>query len=137
MSTPKANPFPSIQERLELLARISELEDEVDRLRRSTLPARARSPLQEFELQYKEIFDNISVCMFLLDVTPEGRFRIVGFNPAEQEAVGLTNDQVAGRFIEDVFCEDLAAKVTASYRRCLAANAPMRQVQCVVTSTRT
>ncbi len=126
MSTPKANPFPSIQERLELLARISELEDEVDRLRRSTLPARARSPLHEFELQYKEIFDNISVCMFLLDVTPEGRFRIVGFNPAEQEAVGLTNDQVAGRFIEDVFSEDLAAKVTASYRRCLAANAPIR-----------
>jgi two-component system, cell cycle sensor histidine kinase and response regulator CckA len=126
MSKSRTNPSPSTEESLRLLARIGEMKDELDRLRGSTPPAKAAFPQHEFELQYKEIFDNISVCMFLLDVTPEGRFRIVGFNPAEQEAVGLTNDEVAGRFIEEVFPADLAAKVTASYRRCLAANAPIR-----------
>jgi two-component system, cell cycle sensor histidine kinase and response regulator CckA len=126
MSTFKASPFPSPEGSRDLRARVSELEDEIERLRSSELSARARSSQHGFELQYKEIFDNISVCMFLLDVMPDGRFRIVGFNPAEQEAVGLTNAQVAGRFIEDVFPEDLAAKVTANYRRCLAAGAPIR-----------
>jgi PAS domain S-box-containing protein len=126
MSTPKANPIPPTEENRELRARVRELEDEVGRLRGSILSTEVGSPLHEFELYYKEIFDNISVCMFLLDVTPEGRFRIVGFNPAEQEAVGLTNAQVAGRFIEEVLPEELAAKVTVNYRRCLAAGAPIR-----------
>ena len=126
MSTSKASPFPSSEESQELRARISELQHEVDRLRSFELSTKARSSQHGFELQYKEIFDNISVCMFLLDVTPDGRFRIVSFNPAEQEAVGLTNAQVAGRFIDDVFPEDLATKVTANYRRCLAAGAPIR-----------
>lgn len=126
MSTPKASPLPSQEESHELHARIRELEEEVGRLQSSALSTKATSPQHGFELQYKEIFDNISVCMFLLDVTPQGRFRIVSFNAAEQEAVGLTNAQVAGRFIEDVFPEDLAAKVIGNYRRCIAAGAPIR-----------
>ena len=30
----------------------------------------AEAELRARELQYKEVFDNVSVCMFLLDVTP-------------------------------------------------------------------
>ncbi len=82
--------------------------------------------MHEFEVQYKEIFDNISVCMFLIDVTPEKRFKIAGFNPAEEKAVGLSNAQVSGKFVEDVLPVDLAGKVTANYRRCLEADAPIR-----------
>ena len=79
----------------------------------------------ESELEYKDIFDNISVCMFLVDVTSDGRFKFAGFNPAEEKAVGLSNAEVSGKFVEDVFSEDLSKKLTANYRRCLEAGAPI------------
>ena len=85
----------------------------------------AEAALRTSELQYKEVFDNISVCMFLLDVTADDRFKFASFNPAEEQAVGLSNVEVCGRFIEEVFAEELTKKVTANYRRCLEAGAPI------------
>jgi PAS domain S-box-containing protein len=81
----------------------------------------AETALRDSYLQYKEVFDNISVCVFLVDVTPDGRFKFVGFNPAEEEAVGLSSAEVSGRLVEEVFDKDLANKLTANYRRCLEA----------------
>jgi PAS domain S-box-containing protein len=79
----------------------------------------AEAALYENTLQYKEVFDNISVCVFVLDVTPEGRFKIAAFNPAEEELVGLSTAQVSGRFIEDLFPADLANELISNYRRCV------------------
>jgi PAS domain S-box-containing protein len=59
--------------------------------------------------------------MFLIDVTPDGRFKFAGFNRAEEEAIGLSNAEISGRFVEDIFTEELARKLTADYRRCLEA----------------
>ena len=78
----------------------------------------------------KEVFDNISVCMFLIDVTSDFRFKFVGFNPAEEKAVGLTSAQVSGKFVEEVFAEELAKKLTANYRRCLEAGTPPIVASC-------
>jgi PAS domain S-box-containing protein len=77
--------------------------------------------LRDSYLQYKDVFDNISVCVFLVDVTRDGRFKFAGFNPAEEEAVGLSSAEVSGRLVEEVFNKDLANKLTANYRRCLEA----------------
>jgi len=85
----------------------------------------AEAALRASELQYKEVFDNISICMFLLDVTSDGRFKFTNFNPSEEKAVGLSNAEVSGRFVEEVFAEDLAQKLTANYRRCLEAGVPI------------
>jgi PAS domain S-box-containing protein len=74
---------------------------------------------------YKYVFDHLSVCMFFVDVTPEGRFRYAGFNPAEEKAIGLSSQQVMGKFVEDVFEPDLARKLTENYRRCLEAGTPL------------
>ncbi|MGA7238641.1 MAG: PAS domain S-box protein [Bryobacteraceae bacterium] len=82
---------------------------------------RAEEALRESDLQYREVFDNISACLFLVDVTADGRFKFAGFNPAEEKAVGLSTAEVSGRFVEDVFSEDLARKLTGNYRRCLEA----------------
>jgi PAS domain S-box-containing protein len=82
---------------------------------------RAEDALRESDLQYREVFDNISACLFLVDVTADGRFKFAGFNPAEEQAVGLSNAEVSGKFVEDVFSEDLARKLTGNYRRCLEA----------------
>jgi PAS domain S-box-containing protein len=80
---------------------------------------RADAALRESELRYREVFDSFSECIFVLDVTPGGRFRIAGFNPAEEKATGLSNSEVAGKFIDDVLVEDTAQRAIAHYRRCL------------------
>jgi PAS domain S-box-containing protein len=63
--------------------------------------------------------------MFLVDIAPDGRFRYAGFNPAEEKAVGLTSAEVSGKFVEEVFAEDLARKLTGNYRRCVEAGTPI------------
>jgi PAS domain S-box-containing protein len=80
---------------------------------------RAEAALRESELRYREIFDSFSECIFVLDVTPDGRFRIAGFNPAEEKATGLSSSEVAGKFIDDVLEEDTAQLAIAHYQRCL------------------
>ena len=108
-----------------LRARVAELEEEIGRTRG---PEEAPGPhnaaaLREGELQ--QVFDNISVCMFLVDVTPDGRFKYGGFNSAEEQAVGLTSAEVSGKFVEEVFAGEVANKLVANYRRCLEAGAPL------------
>jgi PAS domain S-box-containing protein len=80
---------------------------------------RIESERRASELQYKEIFDNFSECIFVLEVTPDGRFKVAGFNPAEERALGLSNAEVAGRFIDEVLPEDTAECMMTHYRRCL------------------
>jgi PAS domain S-box-containing protein len=80
---------------------------------------RAEAALRESELRYREVFHSFSECIFVLDVTPDGRFRIAGFNPAEERATGLSNAEVAGKFIDNVLPEDTAQRAISHYRRCL------------------
>ncbi|HKE26592.1 MAG TPA: ATP-binding protein [Bryobacteraceae bacterium] len=73
------------------------------------------------ELRYKEVFDHFSECVFVLDVTSDGRFKIAGLNPAEEKATGLSNAAVTGKYIEDVLPQDVATRAAAHYRGCLEA----------------
>jgi two-component system cell cycle sensor histidine kinase/response regulator CckA len=120
MNTSNVADFPHEEETQRLRARIAELEEEITDMRGSV------ETDHPSELQYKDIFDNISVCMFLIDVTSDGRFKYAGFNPAEELAVGLTSAEVSGKFVEEVFSEELAEKLTATYRRCLEAGTPIK-----------
>jgi PAS domain S-box-containing protein len=65
------------------------------------------------------VFDFTSDCIFLIDVTTEGRFKFVGFNPAEEKAVGLSSAELSGKFIEEVVSEQVANNLAAHYRHCL------------------
>lgn len=120
MSNPELVPLEN--ENQQLRAAIAELEE---RLRVSEgaeyLRKRSEAELRENFLLYKEIFDNTAVCLFLIDVTPDGRFKLAGINQAEERVVGLSNDKVAGRFIDDILSRELADHVAANYRRCLEA----------------
>ena len=84
---------------------------------------RAEAALRESELCYREVFHSFSECIFVLDVTPDGRFRIAGFNPAEEKATGLSNAEVTGKFIDNVLPDDTAQRAIAHYRRCLEVGA--------------
>jgi len=80
---------------------------------------RVEEALRESELRHREVFENSLDCIFLLDVTGDGHFKFVEFNPAEEKAVGLSNATVAGKLIEDAIPKELAEQVIANYRRCV------------------
>jgi len=79
----------------------------------------ASEALRQSELWIRQVFENIPECIFVLDVTPDGRFKFAALNPAEEKAVGLSIAEVSGKFIEDVLSEEASNNVIAHYRRCL------------------
>jgi two-component system, cell cycle sensor histidine kinase and response regulator CckA len=81
----------------------------------------AEEALRQSELWTRQVFENIPECIFVLDVTVDGRFKFVALNPAEERAVGLSIAEVAGKFVEDVLPEEVSKHVIANYRRCIEA----------------
>ena len=81
--------------------------------------------LSESEQRYREVFENSSDAIFLIDVTADGRFRFAEVNPAEERLTGLSNTEAVGRFTEEVVPETLLERVNANFRRCVAAGAPI------------
>lgn len=77
--------------------------------------------LRESEQRYREVFDNTSDAIFLIDVTPEGEFRFMDFNPAQRKILGLPRFEYRGRKPEDLFPPQSARDLTVNYQRCLEA----------------
>jgi PAS domain S-box-containing protein len=69
--------------------------------------------------KYDAFYENISDCIFIIDVTLDRRFKYVSFNPAEERAVGMTTDQVMNRFVDDLFSRDIAETVSSRYQECV------------------
>ena len=85
----------------------------------------ARSALRQSEFLNSQIIDNTPECIFVLDVTADGRFKFVQLNPAEEKAVGLSSALVADKFIEDVLTEEVVRSVTPQYKRCVESGEPI------------
>ena len=77
--------------------------------------------LRESEQRYREIFDNVSDTLYLLEVTPDGRFRNLAVNPAFEKSSGLSRETLIGKFIEESVPEETARIVSDKYRRCIEA----------------
>ncbi|HEX5330256.1 PAS domain S-box protein, partial [Sulfuricurvum sp.] len=58
--------------------------------------------LQESNDRYIQILDNSSDVIYLLDVTPQGRFIYVDVNAAYEEVTGIPRDVVIGLDVEDI-----------------------------------
>jgi PAS domain S-box-containing protein len=80
---------------------------------------RVEEALRESELRYREVFEHSSECIFLLDVTTDGRFKFAGFNPAEEKTVGYSSSEVSGKFVEEAVPAELACQIIGNYRQCL------------------
>ena len=103
MSTPQG--IPGYDEHDRLRDHIAGLEAELTRLRQSLAEAEERSaggPHSAGDSYYKEVFDHLSVCMFFVDVTPDGRFRYAGFNPAEEAELGLSSQRVTRKYVQEL-----------------------------------
>ncbi len=84
---------------------------EVERLRLAEEVA-----VQEIEFRYREIFDNVTDGIFLLDVVHGERFRFVGINPSMTRMTGIIQRDILGCFVENIMPERSARKMIANYR---------------------
>jgi PAS domain S-box-containing protein len=82
---------------------------------------RAEEELRESEQKYKEIFNNASDSMYLLEVTEDGRFRTIDVNPALAISTGVPPEYAIGKFVDEIKPEAASRAVVAMYQRCLEA----------------
>jgi PAS domain S-box-containing protein len=75
--------------------------------------------LQASEQQLSLINANISDILFYLAVEPDERYRIISVNSAFLRATGLTQDQVAGKLIQEVIPEPSHALVLGNYKEAI------------------
>ncbi len=81
---------------------------------------------REIDLRYREIFENVTDGIFLLDVVHVERFRFVGINPAMVRMTGMIQMDILGHFVEDILPEHSARKIIANCSRCVQEGAPIK-----------
>ncbi len=84
--------------------------------------------LRESEARYREIFENTSDALYLLEVTPEGRYRNVAFNAAFERSTGIPREALVGRYVDEFGDEESVRASTAKYDRCVAEQIPIEEV---------
>jgi PAS domain S-box-containing protein len=79
---------------------------------------RAKLALRESEQRYRQVFDNVSDVLYLLETTPQGRFRMLEINPAGEQALGIPRTELIGKFIDDTVPKGVADILNEKYRQC-------------------
>lgn len=69
--------------------------------------------------QFRDVFENAADSLFLLEVTPDQRFRNLAVNPAFERSTGIPSQLLVGKFIEETVPPQEAAKAIAKYRACV------------------
>jgi len=75
--------------------------------------------LRQNEQKYREIFDNVSDSLILYEVAADGRFLLAGMNPCAERIMGISKAEAAGKPIEDIVPEKIAAHSLPLLRKCL------------------
>ncbi len=86
---------------------------------------RTEDALRESEQRYREIYENTSDGLFVVEVTPDQRYRLLGYNPAQEKMLGISNAQAAGRYNEDYLSREMVDIVNEQNRQCIAAGRAM------------
>lgn len=77
--------------------------------------------LRASEQRFRDIFDNSLDCLYLMEVTEDGRFRNLEINPAFERSTGMTSTELVGKYVDETVSEETGAVVVAKYNRCIAA----------------
>lgn len=73
----------------------------------------------ESQRRYREVFDNSSDCLYLLEVTADKRFRYIEINAAFEKSFGLPRAQLIGRYLGESSVVQTGQKVLAQLANCL------------------
>ncbi len=77
--------------------------------------------LRESAQLYREIFDNVSDLLYLIEVSGDDDFRFVEVNPAVERLLRRPYSEIIGRRVEEVIPQAAEQGVMGRLRRCLAA----------------
>jgi PAS domain S-box-containing protein len=75
---------------------------------------------------YRVYFENTSEGLFIIDVTPDGRFVFRELNPVHEELTGLPTASLQGRTPHECLPQEVADKIEANYRRCVETGTTVR-----------
>ncbi len=87
------------------------------RLRRAHLRAEEELRVRERQLSY--IYSNISEVIYYLSVEEDERFRFLSVNQAFLDVTGLPEDQVVGKYVDEVIPEPSLTLVLTKYRQAI------------------
>ena len=81
--------------------------------------------LSKKEQKYREIFGNVSDCLTLYDIAPDGRLLLADMNPCAERIMGISKSEAVGLFFEDIVPNEIAARNLPLCRRCLETGEPL------------
>lgn len=81
----------------------------------------AETNLQTSKERFTQIFHNSPDVIYLIEVTPEGRFIHLDINPAFVEASGMAREVFVGRYVDEIEHEPFRHILLEKYNSCLKA----------------
>ncbi|ARS89140.1 PAS domain-containing sensor histidine kinase [Natrarchaeobaculum aegyptiacum] len=78
------------------------------------------------------VFENTQDALFLVDVDDAGEtFRLERVNPVYEAHTGLTNEELAGEEIADVFGDEQGRTILENYRECVVRREPLQYEEAI------
>ncbi|XDE60886.1 PAS domain-containing protein [Arthrospira platensis BEA 1257B] len=74
--------------------------------------------LRDREQFLSSIYDGIEQAIFVVDVTQDGDFQFVGWNPASEKITGIKSRDIIGKKPEDMFLDEYAKAIRCHYETC-------------------
>lgn len=81
----------------------------------------AESELRMTHERFDQIYYNSPDVIYLIEVTPEGRFIHLDINPAFVEASGMAREQIVGRYVDEIEHEAFRSILLDKYNSCFKA----------------
>ncbi len=86
-------------------------------LRDVTEQKEAEEALRKSEAYFREVFDNTAHGTFIVDLTKDGSFRFGDSNRAEEILTGVSRNATMGKFLDEIFPQEVAQVLRANYTR--------------------
>lgn len=87
---------------------------------------RAEALTVDRERRLNLFYQNVADCLYVIEVEPDGRFRFISVNEAFVAVTGFRNEQVLGRYVEEVLHETSHELVKGKYREAVRENRTVR-----------
>ena len=101
-------------------------------------PSEATSPELDPEVELREqaqilrsTYEGVGHCICIINVSAEGEFSYLGWNPATEKATGISSRAAIGKTPEEIHGEVQGAIVRKSYQRCLEVGYAISYEECL------